>query len=383
MGITSIGDITGLDRIGIPVAVAVRPNSRSVSVAQGKGLDLPQALASALMEACEGYHAEEIGPCRCATYGELAANATVVDPATLCPGLRRFDADRPILWTEGFDLLQREPCWVPAEIVHTDYTLAQPDGYFLAGSNGLASGNHLIEAVNAALYEVVERDAVALWAARPVLERPRFVVDPVSVDDTDCRMLLGRYDAAEMVVRIYHVTTDVGMPAFLCEIRDVALSEPMQLRRFHGAGCHADRGIALARALTEAAQTRLTYIAGVRDDLSPAEYHDDLSPADYLKWPRRTRGSNVYDALFDAVAKTATPVLFKDVPNFVADDLRDDLHWVLGRLATAGIARAIAIDLTRAHYGLPVARLIVPGLEWDPHHPNYRHGVRARAQAAG
>jgi YcaO-like protein with predicted kinase domain len=382
MGITSIGDITGLDRIGIPVAVAVRPNSRSVSVAQGKGLDLSQALASALMEACEGYNAEDIGPCRCATYVELAANATVVDPAALCPGLRRFDAARPISWVEGFDLLQREPCWVPAEIVHMEYTLPQPDGYFLAGSNGLASGNHLIEAVNAALYEVVERDAVALWAARPIRERARGVLDLASVDDTDCRMLLGKYDAAEIAVRVCNVTTDIGVAAFLCEIRDLAPGDPTRLSRFHGAGCHADRGIALTRALTEAAQTRLTYIAGVRDDLSPAEYRDDLSPAEYRKWPRRTRASDVYDALFDAVAKEATPVLFQDVPSFAADDFRDDLLWALGLLASAGIERAIAVDLTRVQFGIPVVRLIVPGLEWDPHHPNYRLGVRARAQAS-
>jgi len=380
MGITSIGDITGLDRIGIPVAVAIRPNSRSVSVAQGKGLDMPQALTSALMEACENYHAEEIGPCRRATYAELAANATVVDPATLCPSVRHFDADRPILWTEGFDLLRRELCWVPAEIVYSDYTPAQPDGYFVAGSNGLASGNHLIEAVNAALYEVVERDAVALWLARPILERAHYVLDPASIDDTDCRMLLDKYDAAEIVVRICNVTSDIGIPAFLCEIRDFTLSDPTQLSRFHGAGCHADRGIALARALTEAAQTRLTYIAGVRDDLSPAEYHDDLSPAEYRKYPGRTRGSEVLEALFDAIARTKTPVLFKDVPSFVADDFRDDLLWALGRLATAGLERAIAVDLTRVEYGISVVRLIVPGLEWDPHHPNYRHGVRARAQ---
>ena len=61
MGITQLGNITGLDRIGIPVAIVVRPNSRSVSVSQGKGLDLPQAMVSALMEACEGFHAEQIG----------------------------------------------------------------------------------------------------------------------------------------------------------------------------------------------------------------------------------------------------------------------------------------------------------------------------------
>src|SRR5258708_11290274 len=161
MGITRLGNITGLDRIGMPVAVAVRPNSRWVSVAQGKGLDLPQAMASALMEACEGFHAEEIGCCRHATHRVLARSEPVVDPAGLCAGCRRFDPDRPISWIEGYDLLSREACWVPGEIVHTDYTLAQPDGYFLSGSNGLASGNQLIEAVNAAPYVVGARDALA------------------------------------------------------------------------------------------------------------------------------------------------------------------------------------------------------------------------------
>ena len=71
MGITRLGNITGLDRIGIPVAIAVRPNSRSVSVAQGKGLEMPQAMASALMEACETFHAEQIGPLRVAAYRAL------------------------------------------------------------------------------------------------------------------------------------------------------------------------------------------------------------------------------------------------------------------------------------------------------------------------
>src|SRR5580700_6499547 len=91
MGITRLGNITGLDRIGIPVAIAVRPNSRSVSVSQGKGLELPQAMASALMEACEGFHAEEIGPCRHAAHSDLSRTETVVDPVTLCAGARAFD----------------------------------------------------------------------------------------------------------------------------------------------------------------------------------------------------------------------------------------------------------------------------------------------------
>jgi YcaO-like protein with predicted kinase domain len=365
MGITRLGNITGLDRIGIPVAVAVRPNSRSVSVSQGKGLELPQALASALMEACEGFHAEEVGPLRRAAYRDLAASQTVADPAALCAGGRRFDGGAPISWIQGYDLLQHESCWLPAEIVHTDYTLAQPDGYFLAGSNGLASGNHLVEAINAALYELVERDAVALWIARPIGQRACCALDLASVDDPDCRAVLEKYEAARITVRVWDATTDIGIAAFLCEIRDLAAGDPRRLRRFHGSGCHADRAVALVRALTEAAQTRLTYIAGIRDDLSPSEYEE-------------APGAEIGEALIDALARESEPGLFGAVPSFASDDLNEDLRWALGRLSAAGVARAVAVDLTRPDLAIPVVRLAIPGLEWDPHHPNYRPGRRAR-----
>ena len=58
-------------------------------------------------------------------------------------------------------------------------------------------------------------------------------------------------------------------------------------------------------------------------------------------------------------------------------ELRGDLLWTLDRLSVAGFARVIAVDLTRAQFAIPVVRLIVPGLEWDVHHPNYRRGGRA------
>jgi YcaO-like protein with predicted kinase domain len=367
MGITRLGNITGLDRIGIPVAIAVRPNSRSVSVAQGKGLDRPQAMASALMEACETFHGEEIGPCRRATYRDLARREAVVDPDTLCPGVRRFDPGAAVSWVAGYDLLRREPCWVPAEIVHTDYT-GEPDGFFLAGSNGLASGNHLVEAINAALYELVERDAVALWIARPIDRRARCALDLASVDDLDCRALLARYQAAGIAVRVWHVTSDSGIAAFLCDIRDPAAGDPQRLRRHHGSGCHADRVIALSRALTEAAQTRLTYIAGIRDDLSPDEYEEGPE-------------AEIGDALLDALAAETRPLSFEDAPSFVSDDLTGDLRWALDRLSAIGIGRAIAVDLTRPEFDIPVVRLVIPGLEWDPHHPDYRPGPRAQAIA--
>src|SRR5205085_6959991 len=174
--------------------------------------------------------------------------------------------------------------------------------------NGLASGNHVVEAINAALYEVVERDSVALWIAKPLQQRMRCMLELGTVDDRDCRALLAKYQAAGIAVRVWNVTTDIGIAAFLCEIRDLSAGDPGRLRRFHGSGCHADRVIALSRALTEAAQTRLTYIAAIRDDLSPAEYEEP-------------HGSEIVDALLDALARESVPLSFRDIPSFAADDL--------------------------------------------------------------
>jgi YcaO-like protein with predicted kinase domain len=369
MGITRLGNITGLDRIGIPVAIAVRPNSRSVSVAQGKGLDLAQATASALMEAIEGFHAEQVRVARRTSYRKLGREScAVVDPFALCTTGRPFDPDATIAWVEGFDLLQHEPCWVPAEIVHTDYT--QPlDGYFLAGSNGLASGNHVIEAITAGICELVERDAVALWSASGMRERASRRLDLTSVDDPDCGALIGKYGEAGMTVRLWDVTTDIGLAAFICDIRDLCAGDPRQLRRFHGAGCHPDRTIALTRALTEAAQARLTYIAGVRDDLLATEYQEPTT-------------AEIVDTLLDALCAENKPHSFRDVPSFTADEINEDLRWELERLRTAGISRVIAVDLTRPDFGIPVVRVAIPGLEGDIRHPHYTPGLRARRAAA-
>lgn len=368
MGITRLGNVTGLDRIGIPVVVAVRPNSRSVSVSQGKGIELSQAMTSALMEAAEGFHGELAQEGWRAPYRELAERHYIVDPLSLCSTGRALDIDCPIAWSQGFDLLQHEPCWLPTEIVHTDFTRAL-DGYFLAGSNGLASGNHPVEAVSAAICELVERDAVALWAALSAREKARRTLDITSIDDPDCLALLAKYERAGMAVRLWNITTEIGIATFLCDIRDPSGDELRGLRRFHGSGCHPDRAIALSRALTEAAQTRLTYITGIRDDIPPEEY-------------REPPNSELVDALLDALRQEAVPYAFRDIPSFAADDLVEDLRQELERLQSAGFAQVVAVDLTRPEFDIAVFKVAIPGLEGDIKHPNYTPGPRARRVAA-
>jgi len=179
---------------------------------------------------------------------------------------------------------------------------------------------------------------------------------------------VGEVRQGRIDVRVWNVTRDVGIAAFLCDIRDPSAGELRRLRNFHGAGCHPDRAIALARALSEAAQTRLTYIAGIRDDLLPVEYEERANV-------------DIADALLDALRQESEPHPFREVPSFAGDDLGRDLRWELEGLRSAGISRVIAVDLTRPEFGIPVVRVVIPGLEGDIRHPRYIPGPRARRAA--
>jgi YcaO-like protein with predicted kinase domain len=368
IGITRVGNVTGLDDIGIPVAIAVRPNSRSFSVSQGKGLNLSQARASALMEAIELFHGEDItARTRVASHREISADCCVVEPGTLCGTGTPLPDGAKIAWIEGYDLLCRESCWVPWEIVHTDYTLPTSHSglHFLSGTNGIAAGNHMLEALSAAVCELIEHDAVALWHAGRLHERARCRVDIASIDDEDCCTLLDKYQRAGVAPRVWDVTSDIRISTFVCDIPATGDDRFGALRRFRGAGCHPNRTIALARALTEAAQIRLTYISGNRDDLPSSDYEE-------------SQHEKIGAALLDTVSQDAEPRLFCHIPHYDADDLALDVNRELQRLRSVGVKRVIAIDLTRSDIGIPVVRIVTPGLEWDCTHPDYTPGARAR-----
>ena len=196
MGITRVADITGLDVIGLPVVTVCRPNSRSVTVSLGKGLDLAAATASGVMESIEAFMAERITrPLVLGSVNDLRSSHPLAD-VDLLPRTTDslYHPDAPILWIEGRELFTGTQRWVPYEMVHTAYTLPRPTGTgcFIATSNGLASGNHLLEAISHAICETVERDAATLHSVRAPEETASRRVDPRTVDDPGCGEALGR-----------------------------------------------------------------------------------------------------------------------------------------------------------------------------------------------
>ena len=72
---------------------------------------------------------------------------------------------------------------------------------------------------------------------------------------------------------------------------------------------------------------------------------------------------------------------FADGPGRVLDDIDGDLTWILGRLRAVGIEQVICFDLTRPEFNIPVARVLVPGLEGLATAAGYAPGPRAHARA--
>ncbi len=370
MGITRIANVTGLDRLGTPVINVFRPNSRSLSVAQGKGLTLEAAKASGVMEAIEGFHAERIElATEAGSYNDIATTRPIADLDGL-PRLNgtRFDADRRLTWIEGENLINGAPLWLPFETVHTNYTLPKlaDAGCFVASTNGLASGNHRLEAIGHAITEVIERDANTLWDQLPFLVKAATRLDSGTIDDDACRSLIEKLRENDMAVGIWDMTTDTGVASFYCLILDERLEGA---HSGAGAGSHPSREIALLRALTEAVQVRTNYITGARDDLAREEYEPD-GVAGKNRHARR---------LIDAMP--STPVEFQTVPTQFFDTFEDETDWLLRQLTQAGIAEAVCVDLTRPEFNIPVVRVVIPGLEGPHDHDDYCPGIRSRMKA--
>ena len=370
MGITRIANVTGLDTIGIPVVMVTRPNSRSISVSQGKGFDVPSAKASGVMESIESYHAERIDLLlKLGSYEDLRYKHGLADIGRLPRHSdSRFTPYTRLLWIEGRDIMGDAPLWLPYEIVHLDYTLPLPSGHgcFVASSNGLASGNHLLEAVSHGITEVVERDATTLWHLQDGDDQRRTRIDLDTVDDPACRALLAKFEAAGVMVAVWDTTSDVDIPSFLCRILQNEGPPSNTLRPATGMGCHNTRAVALMRALTEAAQSRLTFISGARDDMARDDYDRFLDRETYDTW----RASMSHSGPWRNFAMVST---------FNGSSFEEDVDWQLTRLKAVGVEQVAVVDLTKAEFGIPVVRVVIPGLEGMDHSKKYVPGTRAKS----
>jgi ribosomal protein S12 methylthiotransferase accessory factor len=340
-GISRVADITGLDTVGIPVFVAIRPRARSLSVSQGKGITPILARVSAVMESIELWHAERPPEAAFRAPADSAAGLTYeLDDLHLAPHSLAA-RDVRIDWLQGIGVLSGLTVPVPRDYVNLClvWRRAWTPPVFFPSSNGLASGNTHVEAVLHGLYEVVERDC--LYRLYRMAPEERVMVDKASIVDPDCADLLTLLRRSDNQVVVFDATSTITVPCYAVLIRSREL--PLW---FAGYGCHLDPGVALARALTEAAQDRLAVINGARDDLDSKIYRLQM------------------DLARDGSRAEATPGMRGTYRRRgeATGSLSGDLAIVVDRVTSKTGIEPLAVNLTHPAIGIPVVKVVAPGL---------------------
>lgn len=385
LGVTRIADITGLDRVGIPVYSAIVPSSDDgISVYNGKGLRPIDAKVGALMESIERQTALKTRlPYVEATYSELSQQDRTLDPWKINQALfAEFTPESLCSWVRGTDLFSGEKVWVPAHLagyIWNDVPHGSP--FTVNDSNGLASGNNRLEAVYHALCELIERDAwtFAELGASFLPAARRQVIGGSSAGHSDdlehcpCVEIPGdnelfrAFQEAGLSLLVRDITSALQVPAFLASVGDESIfGFPMA---HVGFGCSPNAHVALRRAISEVAQSRCVDIQSVREDIV-----DSNAPKEMFSL--HTRRVAVVNRRSWVLGESRTRRPFEAIESHSFDDLNQDLQWLMKRLETAGLSEAIVVDFTPDCTTHSVVRVIVPGIElWASDHG--RVGPRA------
>ena len=167
--------------------------------------------------------------------------------------------------------------------------------------------------------------------------------------------LIGKFRRAGLTVYLRNITSTAGIPSIDCTL----VEELTDGQHFVHGGCgtHPDARVALIRALTEGAQSRVACIQGGREDL-PEIVHP----------PRTVDPSDVFG--------TAETTSFTEIKSWQHDFIDDDVRFLLRRMKSAGFDKVIAVDLTRPELRIPVIRIIVPRAEaWTVFHLHTERGI--------
>ena len=343
IGVSRVARVTGLDRVGIEVACAVRPGGHVLQVSNGKGESWAQAEAGALLEAAELWAAETVDPTQLVWGSARELRARLADEVWGAPELggegALWSEDARIAWSVGVELASARAVLVPAQALHCPPAGAPSLGPAVVRwtTNGMGAHPERTAALRHALLEAVERDQLARalpdgWTAAAVLER---MLAPASLKRAAPRT----WARAEALARDFQVFLfdlaprgGLGLPVAGALLFD-RWQGPVPLTAGYACGTEPDG--ALLAALLEAAQSRLTDIHGARDDVSHAAGPEIAALRAVCS---SAGGSN------DA----------GEMPRMGGGDAIGQLIRVLGPVA--------AFDLAPAELGVFVVKVVVPGL---------------------
>ncbi len=361
---------------------SLRRSLRSKSA--GKGSTREQSEVSALCEAVERYcgalHGEEI--CVRKRFADFTEDEAAIHPNAVqlfsdaqldrAESINRkghpynvvpprLDHDAEIDWTPVWSLSRQRHRHLPTSLLYSMASEQRGEFDLIADSNGCAAGNTREEAILQGFFELVERDAFAIWWYNR-LRAPE--VDLGSFGDEFLARAADYYARQEREVWVLDVTADIAIPAFVALSRK-AHGETEDI--IYGAGAHADPKIAAQRAICELNQC-LTWLPRPGGHDGKPTIDDPLA----LWWWKTARLADCpWLAPAGGAARKAG-----DYPRIESADARDDVEYCRGLIEARGM-ELLALDQTRPDIGMPVVRVIVPGMRhfWERFAPGRLYQV--------
>jgi len=331
----------------------------------GKGKTEQQAKAGALAEAIERYSGAFDG-----TEPRITASFEALGEAAIHPNAcmhysdaqyarrasssrrrtqhvpARFDERAEIEWSSLWSLTHDRWRYLPTAYCYHAYPLPAETRFCWSDSNGCAAGNSIEEAILQGFLELVERDCVALWWYNRL---PRPAVALESFDEPYFESLRHYYRSLHRDVWVLDITSDLGIPAFAAVSRRTDTSAEDVIVGF---GCHLDPKLGVLRALTEVNQFLPLVI---ERSSTPGKAFDD-GDEEILSWlTTATLAKHSY------LAPSRAFVNAGDYRRFAHDDMKDDVAACVRIAADRGM-ETLVLDQTRPDIGLPVVRVVVPGL---------------------
>ena len=343
-GITRLSNITGLDDIGIPVWQAIRPDSKFLCVAQGKGLNPTQAKVSAIMESLELYHLESDHlPKIVCSYDARDKQHFHLNPEHIHHGCFMHPnlSEQPLDWVSSTHLMDQSPMWIPHAAIAMNMTLQTPQAhYFRQTTTGIAGGNTATEACTKALLEVIERHTLTQWK-----HDQNILAKRIQLNDQHPQIdyVLSAITQQNKSVTLYRISNTWNIPVYFCEIIDNNLTR--SIGTCIGSGCHLDDAQAIIAALLEAIQTRLTIISGSRDDNYSTSYQQRyVNTPISLQAPRQTLSHE------ELISQETTS--------------EKALQQLINTLTHHGTSDIYCIDHTHEKLNIPMMQVIIPSLGW-------------------
>jgi len=356
-GISRVADLTGLDAVGLPVHTCVRALSETVSIHSGKGLKPAYSRCGAIMEAIE-FHAGEhpTGQFRIARAIELPEEEYL--PLEDCFPSRStiLNEVTPIAWEEALNIQNGASKLVPSDLLWLVTRIKnQPLMYVQMGSNGMASGGSVEDAILSGLYECIERDA---WTLNQYLLDSGMLLtrSPLAAVSEKIETCIRQIEAADLRLHLFDITNDYMVPVFSAIILDLS---GRCAGTFGGYGCHLNAEVAAIRAITEAAQARCCYISGARDDLFRRQF---------LLMKRMDQAK--LDEMFNELPVGS---MLSDYRRISFPDVRSELRYLLRLIKGVGISDVFVKEMgSYVNGAVHVVRVFSPQLEpfrfdhWTP-----------------